>query len=173
MRIETLKIGCWYRGIKLEGTCRIVWPSTYMITMEKPYNGLTKAEHFYLFRNESFETEQFRGRATWGLGRLYDQYQEIKYNYNRYKRLADEWTSYKQKLQSLKDEALAFQRTCGEMDGLFDIYFEALDADATECFDSLMKKHGIMPLSLSPSVLEISIKSVEEEFSVTNNCRQQ
>ena len=48
LRIESFKISYKYRDMAwLEGTCRVIVPSAYMITMEKPYKGLTKTEYFY------------------------------------------------------------------------------------------------------------------------------
>lgn len=89
MRIEAFKINKEYRGIALEGTCRVIVPSAYMITMEKPYKGLTKTEYFY--QNKQFDIKGIKGRAKFELGRLYEQYQDILWNYDKYKKLWDEW----------------------------------------------------------------------------------
>ena len=109
MRIESFKINKQYRGITLEGTCRVIPPSTYMITMEKPYKGLSKAEYF---RNNSgcYSIENIKGRAQWELGRLYEQFQSILYGYDKYKKLLDEWMPYQQKLQRLKEEVAPFRQ---------------------------------------------------------------
>lgn len=164
MRIETFKIEKQYRGIALEGTCRVIPPSTYSITMEKPYQGLAKAEYF---RNNdsSYSIENIKGRAQWELGRLYEQFQSILYEYDKYKKLLDEWMPYEQKMQRLKEEAAPFrQKADAENLALVDFHTEMLERDAKEHFYELLDKYGIMPLSLSPSVLKTSIRLIEEEF---------
>ena len=164
MRIETFKIEKQYRGITLEGTCRVIPPSTYMVTMEKPYKGLAKTE--YLRNNDDgYSLESIKGRAQWELGRLYEQFQDILYDYDKYKKLLDEWLPYEQKMQRLKEEVTPFRQGANtEKTALFDFHSEMLKRDAKEYFYELLDKHGIMPLSLSPSVLQVAIKLIEEEF---------
>lgn len=163
MRIETFKIEKQYRGITLEGTCRVIPPSTYSITMEKPYQGLSKAEYFR--NNNGYSIENVKGRAQWELSRLYEQFQSILYKYDKYKKLLDEWMSYVQKVQRLKEGATPFrQEADAENLALVDFHTEMLERDAKEYFYDLLDKYGIMPLSLSPSVLKISIKLIEEGF---------
>ncbi len=164
MRIETFKIEKQYRGIALEGTCRVIPPSTYSITMEKPYQGLAKAESF---RNNdgSYSIESIKSRAQWELGRLYEQFQSILYEYDKYKKLLDEWLPYEQKIQRLKEEIAPFrQGTDASKMALLDFYTEMLDKDAKEHFYELLDKYEVMPLSLSPSVLKVSIRLIEKEF---------
>ena len=48
MRIETFKINTLYRGIALEGNCMIIPCSTYSVTMEKPYKGLSKSAYLHI-----------------------------------------------------------------------------------------------------------------------------
>lgn len=163
MRIKTFKIEKQYRGIALEGTCRVIPPSTYSITMEKPYQGLSKAE--YLRNNNGYSVNSIKGRAQWELGRLYEQFQSILYEYDKYKKLLDEWMPYEQKVQRLKEETAPFrQKADAEESALLDFHTEMLDRDAHEHFYDLLDKYGIMPLSLSPSVLKVSIRLIEEEF---------
>lgn len=164
MRIETFKIEKQYRGITLVGICRVIPPSTYSVTMEKPYKGLAEAEYF---RNNDggYSIEKIKGRAQWELGRLYEQFQGILYEYDKYKKLLDEWMSYEQKIQRMKEEVAPFrQRADAEKLALLDFHTEMLDRDAKEHFYELMEKYGIKPLSLSPSVLETSIGLIEKEF---------
>lgn len=164
MRIETFKIEKQYRGITLVGICRVIPPSTYSVTMEKPYKGLAEAEYF---RNidGGYSIEKIKGRAQWELGRLYEQFQGILYEYDKYKKLLDEWMSYEQKIQRMKEEVAPFrQRADAEKLALLDFHTEMLDRDAKEHFYELMEKYGIKPLSLSPSVLETSIGLIEKEF---------
>ena len=164
MRIETFKIEKQYRGITLVGICRVIPPSTYSVTMEKPYKGLAEAEYF---RNNDggYSIEKIKGRAQWELGRLYEQFQGILYEYDKYKKLLDEWMSYEQKIQRMKEEIAPFrQRADAEKLALLDFHTEMLDRDAKEHFYELMEKYGIKPLSLSPSVLETSIGLIEKEF---------
>lgn len=129
MKVERFKISTLYRGMALEGVCRVIYPSTFMITMEKPYKGLSKTEHFFDTDKGTFTMETIKSRAVWELGRLYEQYQDIRYNYVRYKKMMEEWEQ------------------CGCI---------------SRRFDEMIKRYGIMPLSLSPSVLKISIKLIEE-----------
>ena len=164
MRIETFKIEKQYRGITLEGTCRVIPPSTYSITMEKPYKGLAKAEYF---RNndDGYSLESIKGRAQWELGRLYEQFQDILYDYDKYKKLLDEWLPYEEKVQQLKEEVAPFRQGAdAEKTALLDFHSEMLERDAKEHFYDLLDKYGIMPLSLSPSVLKVSVRLIEEEF---------
>ena len=164
MRIESFKINKQYRGITLEGTCRVIPPSTYMITMEKPYKGLSKAEYF---RNNSgcYSIENIKGRAQWELGRLYEQFQSILYGYDKYKKLLDEWMPYQQKLQRLKEEVAPFRQGAdAENLALLDFHTEMLERDAKEHFYDLLDKYDIKPLSLSPSVLRTSIRLIEEKI---------
>lgn len=63
MKIETFKINTLYRGIALEGNCRIIPYSTYSIIMEKPYKGLSKSAYF---RN-GFTMENIMGRINGNL----------------------------------------------------------------------------------------------------------
>lgn len=164
MRIETFKIDTVYRGIPLQGTCRVIPPSTYMVAMEKPYKGLAKAEYF---RNndDGYSIENIKSRAQWELGRLYEQFQDILYEYDKYKKLLDEWLPYEQKLQRMKEEITPFrQETNAEKTALLDFHCEMLERDVKEYFYELLDKYGIMPLSLSPSVLKVSIRLIEEEF---------
>lgn len=163
MRIETFKISTVYRGIAMEGTCRVIPPSTYMLTMEKPYKGLCKAEYFR--NNKGYSVENIRSRALWELGRLYEQFQDILSDFDKYKALLNEWMPYELKIQRLKDEAAPFRQGADtDKLALLDFHNEMLDRDAKAHFGELLDKYGIMPLSLSPSVLKISIKLIEEEF---------
>lgn len=162
MKIETFKINTLYRGIALEGICRIIPYSTYSITMEKPCKGLSKSAYF---RN-GFTMENIIGRAEFELGRLYEQYQDILWDYDKYKKLWDEWHQYEQKIQTLKAEAMAFRKEAGEEDmPLLDLFEEMLKKDAFQYFYDLLDKYDIKPLSLSPSVLETSIRLIDEEFN--------
>lgn len=163
MRIETFKIEEQYRGITLKGTCRVILPSTYMITMEKPYKGLSKAEYFRNYGDCSVES--IKGRAQWELGRLYEQYQSILYNYDKYKELSDEWERYELQVQIQIEEAIALKK-CADAEtlALIDFHIKMLERDAKEHFYELLDKHDIKALSLSPSVLRTSIRLIEEEF---------
>lgn len=165
LRIESFKISYKYRDMAwVEGTCRVIVPSAYMITMEKPYKGLTKMEYFY--PNKQFDIESIKSRATFELGRLYEQYQDILWDYDNYKKLWDEWYQYKQKIQMLKTEILTLRKEADKEDMLMlDFYEKMLDKDASQYFYDLLDKYDIKPLSLSPSVLETSIRLIDEEFS--------
>lgn len=163
MRIEIFKIEKQYRGITLEGICRVIPPSTYSITMEKPYKGLAKAEYFR--NNDGYSIENIKSRAQWELSRLYEQFQSILYEYDKYEKLLNEWLPYEQKVQRLKEETAPFrQGTDADKMALLDFHSEMLERDAKEHFYDLLDKYGIMPLSLSPSVLKVSIRLIEEEF---------
>lgn len=163
MRIETFKINTIYRGRLLEGTCRVIPPSTYSITMDKPCKGLIKAEYFR--NNDDYSIENIKSRAQWELGRLYEQFQDILYEYDKYKKLLDEWMPYEQKVQRLKEEVAPFrQRADVEKLALLDFHSKMLERDATEHFYELLDKYGVMPLSLSPSVLKVSVWLIEEQF---------
>lgn len=163
MKIEGFKISKEYRGITLEGTCRVILPSTYMITMDKPYKGLSKAEYF---RNNGgcYSLESIKGRAQWELGRLYEQFQSILYEYDKYKKLLDEWLLYDQQIQQLKEEVATFRQGVeAENLALLDFHSEMLERDVKEHFYDLLDKYDIKPLSLSPSVLRTSIRLIEEK----------
>ena len=151
MRIETFKINTLYRGIALEGICRIIPYSTYSITMEKPCKGLSKSAYF----SNGFTMENIMGRAEFELGRLYEQHQSILYDYDRYKKLWTEWKQYNSQLQASIEESIA----------LNDFHIEMLKRDGIERFYELIEKYDIKPLSLSPSVLETSIRLIDEEFN--------
>lgn len=164
MRIETFKIEKQYRGITLVGICRVIPPSTYSVTMEKPYKGLAKAEYF---RNndDGYSIENIKGRAQWELGRLYEQFQGILYEYDKYKRLWTEWKQYDSQLQTLIEETIALKEEAdAETLAFLDLHIGMLKRDVIERFYELMEKYGIKPLSLSPSVLAISIELIENEF---------
>lgn len=161
MKIETFKINTLYRGIALEGNCRIIPYSTYSIIMEKPYKGLSKSAYF----RDGFTMENIMGRIKWELGRLYEQYQDILYDYDNYKRLWTEWKQYDSQLQASIEEAIALKEDAdGETLAFLDFHIEMLKRDDIERFYELMEKYGIKPLSLSPSVLAISIELIENEF---------
>lgn len=161
MKIETFKINTLYRGIALEGNCRIIPYSTYSIIMEKPYKGLSKSAYF----RDGFTMENIMGRIKWELGRLYEQYQDILYDYDNYKRLWTEWKQYDSQLQASIEEAIALKEYAdGETLAFLDFHIEMLKRDGIERFYELMEKYGIKPLSLSPSVLAISIELIENEF---------
>lgn len=161
MKIETCKINTLYRGIALEGNCRIIPYSTYSIIMEKPYKGLSKSAYF----RDGFTMENIMGRIKWELGRLYEQYQDILYDYDNYKRLWTEWKQYDSQLQASIEEAIALKEDAdGETLAFLDFHIEMLKRDGIERFCELMEKYGIKPLSLSPSVLAISIELIENEF---------
>ena len=161
MKIETFKINTLYRGIALEGNCRIIPYSTYSIIMEKPYKGLSKSAYF----RDGFTMENIMGRIKWELGRLYEQYKDILYDYDNYKRLWTEWKQYDSQLQASIEEAIALKEDAdGETLAFLDFHIEMLKRDGIERFYELMEKYGIKPLSLSPSVLAISIELIENEF---------
>ena len=161
MKIETFKINTLYRGIALEGNCRIIPYSTYSIIMEKPYKGLSKSAYF----RDGFTMENIMRRIKWELGRLYEQYQDILYDYDNYKRLWTEWKQYDSQLQASIEEAIALKEDAdGETLAFLDFHIEMLKRDGIERFYELMEKYGIKPLSLSPSVLAISIELIENEF---------
>lgn len=161
MKIETFKINTLYRGIALEGNCRIIPYSTYSIIMEKPYKGLSKSAYF----RDGFTMENIMGRIKWELGRLYEQYQDILYDYDNYKRLWTEWKQYDSQLQASIEEAIALKEDADcETLAFLDFHIEMLKRDGIERFYELMEKYGIKPLSLSPSVLAISIELIENEF---------
>ena len=165
LSIESFKISYRYRDMAwVEGTCRVIAPSAYMITMEKPYKGLTKMEYFY--QNKQFDIESIKSRATFELGRLYEQYQDILYDYDRYKAVWEEWKQYEQKLQALKAETLSLRKEADKEDMLMlDFYEKMLDKDASQYFYDLLDKYEIRPLSLSSSVLDTSIRIIDEEFN--------
>ena len=163
MRIEVFKIEKQYRGITMVGICRVIPPSTYSITMEKPYKGLSKSEYFR--KNDDYSIENIKSRAKWELGRLYEQFQDILYEYDKYKKLLEGWMAYEQKLQRLKEEVAPFrQEADAEKTALLDFHSEMLERDGKEHFHELIDKYGIMSLSLSPSVLQVAIRLIEEEF---------
>ena len=109
--------------------------------------------------------ENVKSRATFELGRLYEQYQDILWDYDNYKKLWDEWYQYKQKIRMLKTETQALMEEAnGTEMPLLDFYEKMLDKDASQYFYDLLDKYDIKPLSLSPSVLETSIRLIEEEF---------
>ena len=162
MRIETFKINTLYRGIALEGICRIIPYSTYSITMEKPCKGLSKSAYF---RN-GFTMENIMGRAEFVLGRLYEQHQSILYDYDRYKKLWTEWKQYNSQLQASIEESIALKEEAdAETLAFLDFHIEMLKRDGIERFYELIEKYDIKPLSLSPSVLETSIRLIDEEFN--------
>lgn len=161
MGIETFKINTLYRGIALEGNCRIIPYSTYSITMEKPCKGLSKSAYF---RN-GFTMENIMGRIKWELGQLYEQHQNILYDYDRYKKLWTEWKQYNSQLQASIEESIALKEEAdAETLAFLDFHIGMLKRDGIERFYELMEKYGIKPLSLSPSVLETSIGLIEKEF---------
>ena len=163
MRIESFKISKEYRGIILEGTCRVILPSTYMITMEKPYKGLSQTEYFRDYGDCS--VENIKGTAQWELGRLYEQYQSILYDYDKYKELSDEWERYELQVQAQIEEAITLKKSAdAETLALIDFHIKMLERDAKERFYELLDKYDIKPLSLSPSVMGTSIRLIEEEF---------
>lgn len=163
MRIESFKISKEYRGIILEGTCSIISPSTYMVTMEKPYKGLSQAEYFRNYGDCS--VENIKGRAQWELGKLYEQHQSILYNYDKYKKLSDEWERYELQVQIQIEEAIDLKKSVdAEILTMIDFHIKMLERDAKERFYELLDEYDIKPLSLSPSVLITSIRIIEEEF---------
>lgn len=105
MRIKTSKIATTYREVTLEGTFRFIAPSTYSITMDKPYKGLSKVAYFR--DNDRCSEENVKSRAEWELGTLYEQYQSILYDYDRYRALLSEWEEYGPRRLAKKDEAAA------------------------------------------------------------------
>ena len=165
MRIEAFKINKEYRGIALEGTCRVIPPFTYSITMDKPYKGLAKAEYF---RNNDggYSIENIKSRAQWELGRLYEQFQDILYEYDKYKKLWTEWKQYDSQLQASQEKVIALKEEAdAETLAFLDFHVGMLKRDVIERFYELMEKYEIKPLSLSPSVLETSIRLIDEEFN--------
>lgn len=162
MKIETFKINTPYRGIALEGNCRIIPYSTYSIIMEKPYKGLSKSAYF---RN-GFTMENIMARIKWELGRLYEQYQDILYDYDRYKKLWTEWKQYNSQLQASIEESIALKEEAdAETLAFLDFHIGMLKRDGIERFYELIEKYEIKPLSLSSSVLETSIRLIDEEFN--------
>lgn len=162
MKIETFKINTLYRGIALEGNCRIIPYSTYSIIMEKPYKGLSKSAYF----RDGFTMENIMGRAEFELGRLYEQYQNILYDYDRYKKLWTEWKQYNSQLQASIEESIALKEEAdAETLAFLDFHIGMLKRDGIERFYKLIEKYDIKPLSLSPSVLETSIRLIDEEFN--------
>lgn len=162
MRIEAFKINKEYRGIALEGTCRIIPYSTYSIIMEKPYKGLSKSAYF----RDGFTMENIMGRIKWELGRLYEQHQNILYDYDRYKKLWTEWKQYNSQLQASIEESIALKEEAdAETLAFLDFHIGMLKRDGIERFYELIEKYEIKPLSLSPSVLETSIRLIDEEFN--------
>ena len=165
MRIEAFKINKEYRGIALEGTCRVIPPFTYSITMDKPYKGLAKAEYF---RNNDggYSIENIKSRAQWELGRLYEQFQDILYEYDKYKKLWTEWKQYDSQLQASQEKVIALKEEAdAETLAFLDFHVGMLKRDVIERFYELIEKYEIKPLSLSPSVLETSIRLIDEEFN--------
>ena len=162
MKIETFKINTPYRGIALEGTCRIIPYSTYSIIMEKPYKGLSKSAYF----RDGFTMENIMGRIKWELGRLYEQHQDILYDYDRYKKLWTEWKQYNSQLQASIEESIALKEEAdAETLAFLDFHIGMLKRDGIERFYELIEKYEIKPLSLSSSVLETSIRLIDEEFN--------
>lgn len=161
MEIDNFKIITQYKRISLEGTCWVILPYTYSIVMDKPYKGLSITAYI----REGFTVENIKSRVVWELGRLYEQFQDIFYDYDRYRKMWEEWKPYEQKIQKLKDEADTFrQGTDSDKLALLDFHNEMLKRDMDKHFHKLLNKYEIMPLSLSPSVLETSIRLIEKEF---------
>ena len=150
MKIETFKINTLYRGIALEGNCRIIPYSTYSIIMEKPYKGLSKSAYF----RDGFTMENIMGRIKWELGRLYEQYQDILYDYDNYKRLWTEWKQYDSQLQASIEEAIALKEDAdGETLAFLDFHIEMLKRDGIERFYELMEKYFLHQYWQYPSSL--------------------
>lgn len=168
MRIEVFKIYSQYRGIVLEGTCRVIFPSTYTITMDKPIRGLSKGE--FVTYNHTCSIEDIKGRATWELERLYEQYEDIYLHYDVYKKLFNEWNLCEQKVHELKEEAI-HNKECSVMETVDLIKFHCgmLDRYASCCFRKLIDEYGVLPISLSPLTLKVSIKSIEEQRNVNKS----
>lgn len=121
------------------GICRVIPPSTYSVTMEKPYKGLAKAEYF---RNndDGYSIENIKGRAQWELGRLYEQFQGILYEYDKYKRLWTEWKQYDSQLQTLIEETIALKEEAdAETLAFLDLHIGMLKRDVIERFYELME----------------------------------
>lgn len=161
MKIETFKINKEYRGIALEGTCRIIPYSTYSVIMEKPYKGLSKSAYF----RDGFTMENIMGRIEWELWQLYEQHLNILYGYDKYKKLWTEWKQYGSQLQASIEESIALKEEAdAETLAFLDFHVGMLKRDGIERFYELIEKYEIKPLSLSPSVLETSIELIENEF---------
>ena len=109
--------------------------------------------------------ENIMGRIKWELGRLYEQHQNILYDYDRYKKLWTEWKQYNSQLQASIEESIALKEEAdAETLAFLDFHIGMLKRDGIERFYELIEKYEIKPLSLSPSVLETSIGLIEKEF---------
>ena len=110
--------------------------------------------------------ENIMGRAEFELGRLYEQYQNILYDYDRYKKLWTEWKQYNSQLQASIEESIALKEEAdAETLAFLGFHIGMLKRDGIERFYELIEKYDIKPLSLSPSVLETSIRLIDEEFN--------
>lgn len=162
MEIIRKEVNTVYRGIALRGICYIIPPTTYMVTMESPYKGLSAAEYFY--KETIFNLDNMMGRIRWKLGALYEQHADIQHDYPTYKRLWDEWEPYQQHINRLKEEATDHKRSADQQQtALLDFQLEMLSQEEKEHFTELMEKHGIMPCALSPENLAISMNLIENK----------
>lgn len=165
MKIKNFKVENRYRGITLKGVCQAITSSTYMLTMEVPYPGLVKTEHFFAgsgsFDEDSIEN--IKSRAAFDLRMLYEQYLDIQLEYDSYKKLFNEWKQHEERLQHLKKQTILYKETADkDTTVLLDFYQEALIMEAHHLFEQLCNKYEIKPLSLSPSVLQTSIEIIEK-----------
>lgn len=165
MKIRSFKVENRYRGITLKGVCQVIAPTTYMLTMEAPYPGLVKTEHFFAgygsFDEDSIEN--IKSRAAFGLRMLYEQHLDIQLEYDSYKKLFNEWKQHEERLQHLKKQAILYKETAEkDTTALLDFYQEALIMEAHHLFEQFCNKYEIKPLSLSPSVLQTSIEIIEK-----------
>lgn len=163
MKTENCKISTEYRGVTLEGTLTAILPYAYTVTMEKPYRGLSKGECFLSGRG-TFTLESIEGRATWELCRLFEQFESIRQDYGTFKNLYSEWLQTEKRTEKLYDEIEALRQDADEASiALIDLFQEALEASGRFDFEELIGKYNVIPLSLSPSVLEVSLRIIENE----------
>lgn len=168
MKIVSFKVKNKFRGITFKGVCQVIAPSTYMITMEFPFPGLVKTEHLFADYGSSDEdsVERIKSRAAFDLRMLYEQHLDIQMEYDSYKKLYHEWKQHEERLLRLKKRIFAYKKVAEkETVALLDFYQEALIMEAHHLFEQLWKKHGITPLSLSPSVLRTSLEIIEKKDS--------
>lgn len=148
MKTETFKVydDCW--GVHKEGIAQIINGTTLVVMMEKPYCGLWWGQHFWIDSKE-ISFEEFKGRAQFLLGRLYEHVMKVEEHCEVYKLIVRKTEKHEKKVWELSQDVIA-DKNVGNSD--IDIkakafYLEALEQEVNHFYEEQAEHYNVPSIS--------------------------
>ncbi len=148
MKTETFKVydDCW--GVHKEGIAQIINGTTLVVMMEKPYYGQWWGQHFWI-NNKEISLEEFKGRAQFLLGRLYEHVMKVEEHCEVYKLIVRNTEEHEKKVREINQDVIV-DKNVGDSD--IDIkaktfYLEALKQEVNHFYEEQAEHYNVPSIS--------------------------